>query len=94
MICNLEVPLCPSCNSAVKVRDSRKRKIKDAYGNVYVFRLRRLQCVNCGQVHTEVPDFIEKFKHFSKTTIDNNINGKIENVVADNKTLYRWKKGK
>lgn len=63
-------------------------------GNSYIFHLRRLQCLKCGQVHTEIPDFIQKFKHYSKTVIDDYLNGTADNIAADNKTLYRWKKEK
>ena len=94
MICNLEVPHCPTCNSSVIVRDSRKRKVKDSDGNTYIFHLRRLKCIKCGEIHTEIPDFIQQFKHYSKTTIDDYLSGETESIVADNKTLYRWKKHK
>ena len=94
MICNLETPHCPTCNSAVKVRDSRKRKVRDSDGNTYIFHLRRLKCINCGEVHTEIPDFIQQFKHYSKTTIKDYLSGKLEDIAADNKTLYRWRKDK
>ena len=76
----------------MKVRDSRKRKIKDSAGNVYTLKLRRLQCINCGQIHTEIPDFIEKFKHYSKPTIDMVLQNEANIFSGDNKTIYRWKK--
>ena len=76
------------------MRDSRKRKVKDAEGNTYVFHLRRLKCEKCGQVHTEIPDFIIQFKHYSKIAIEDYLNGKSDTIAADNKTLYRWRKGK
>lgn len=76
------------------VKDTRKRKVKDAEGNIYIFRLRRLQCVECHRIHIEAPDFIVKNKHYSKTVIDEYLSGKNTNIAADNKTLYLWRKGK
>jgi len=76
----------------VRVRDSRKRLVKDSEGNRYTFTLRRLQCLKCGQVHTEIPDFIEKFKHYSKPTIEKVISGSDDTFSGDSKTIYRWRK--
>jgi len=76
----------------MRVRDSRKRLVKDSEGNRYTFTLRRLQCLKCGQVHTEIPDFIEKYKHYSKPTIEKVISGSDDTFSGDNKTIYRWRK--
>lgn len=75
------------------VRDSRKRTVKDAEGNIYVFSLRRLKCSCCGSVHLELPDCIEPNKHYFKETIAGVRSGKIEYCAADSKTIYLWMKG-
>lgn len=94
MIYNSDVPVCPCCNAPVKVRDSRIRRVKDADGNLYIFRLRRLKCEKCGRLHIEIPDMMMKNKHYSKTAIDAYLYNKTDNIAADNKTLYRWRKMK
>lgn len=63
----------------------------DEEGEKYTFRLRRLYCEKCNKLHTEVPDFIEKNKHYSKNVIESVINGKCDYCAADNSTIYRWK---
>lgn len=91
-VCNLDKPICPKCKSTLKVRDSKNRNVKSADGSIYMFKLRRLQCENCGKLHTELPDFIQEYKRYSKITIEGYLNGKITEISADNKTLYRWRK--
>lgn len=91
-VCNLDTPVCPNCKIALKVRDSKNRNVKSADGSIYVFKLRRLQCEKCGKIHTELPDFIQKYKRYSKITIEGYINGEIKEIAADEKTLYRWRK--
>ena len=78
----------------MRVRDTRSRKVKDAGGDIIVFHLRRLQCRACGQIHTEAPDIIKKNKHFSASVINDCLQGRTSNINADNKTLYRWRRGK
>jgi hypothetical protein len=76
----------------MKVRDSRKRKIKNSEGNSYIFYLRRFKCPNCGSIHLEAPDLINPNKHYSRVTIENTVNGNIDFCAADNRTIARWKK--
>lgn len=92
MVCNLNKPVCPNCDSPMLVRDSRKRTIKNAEGTLFIFSLRRLKCSCCGQLHLEIPDCIESNKHYSKLTIEGVRSGKIACCAADNKTIYLWNK--
>ena len=73
------------------VRDTRKRLVKDSSGKEYPFKLRRLYCPVCGQIHLEIPDCIEPNKHYFKATIAGVRSGEIECCAADNKTIYLWK---
>ena len=91
-IFNYEQPLCPYCGAVLKSRDSRKRKLILENGDVLFFRLRRLQCPFCHTLHQEIPDFMEKHKHYSKQTIEHAISGKLSACPADNATIFRWKK--
>ena len=74
------------------VRDSRKRKVKDAAGKTYVFSLRRLKCPKCNSIHLELPDCIEPNKHYFKLTIENTLSNDIDFCVADDSTIRRWRK--
>lgn len=87
-----EKNICPDCNGILKVRDSKKRIVKDEDGMSYNFLLRRFVCCQCGKLHTELPDCIEKNKHYSKNVIDSVKSGVCNFCAADNSTIQRWKK--
>ena len=89
---NHDKAICSACGGAVTVRDSRKRQIKDSNGNIYLFRLRRLYCPECKQIHLEIPDIIAPNKHYAADTIQKAITGAIDYCAADNRTIARWKK--
>lgn len=91
-IANYDVAVCPHCYSPLKIRDSRKRKVKDSSGAEYIFQLRRLYCPICKQIHLEIPDCIEPQKHYFKPTIENTLSNKINYCTADNSTIRRWQK--
>ena len=91
-IVNYDVAVCPHCYSPLKVRDSRKRQVKDSSGTEYIFQLRRLYCPICKQIHLEIPDSIEPQKHYFKSTIENTLSNKINYCTADNSTIRRWQK--
>lgn len=74
------------------VRDSRKRAVKDSTGRSQIFKLRRLKCYQCGQIHVELPDFITPQKHYSGITIAAVVGGECDYCAADDSTIYRWKR--
>jgi len=76
----------------LSVRDSKKRIVKDAAGQEYIFNLRRLYCPHCNKLHTEIPDFILPNKHYSKRTIENVLDGTCDYFSGDDRTITRWKK--
>lgn len=86
-----EENICPDCNGILKVRDSKKRIVKDEDGMSYNFLLRRFVCCQCGKLHTELPDCIEKNKHYSKNVIDSVKSCVCNFCAADNSTIQRWK---
>ena len=87
-----EENICPDCNGILKVRDSKKRIVKDEDGVSYNFLLRRFVCCQCGKLHTELPDCIEKNKLYSKNVIYSVKSGVCNFCAADNSTIQRWKK--
>ena len=76
----------------MKVRDSKKRKIKDLYGETYTFSLRRFRCEKCQKIHIELPDCFVPHKIYSRKSIENVTNGKCDYYIADDSTVRRWKK--
>lgn len=76
----------------MKVRDSKKRIVRDIYGEKYTFNLRRFKCENCNVLHEEIPDFIKPYKHYSKAAIETAISGKCDFYAMEDITVYRWKK--
>ena len=88
---NHDKPLCPICKKEMKVRDSYKRKVKDASGTPHYFRLRRLFCANCQRIHAEIPDIITAFRQYNTETIKGVISGDLDNFTGDYSTVYRWK---
>ena len=83
---------CPSCDSRLKVRDSRLRKVIDSSGNTLVFSLPRLFCQQCKKLHILLPDIIKPFKSYSRLVIDNARAGQIMDCPADDSTIRRWRK--
>lgn len=86
--------ICPVCGTFLIVRDSRHRKVKDSSGGVYFFKLRRLRCMHCNQVHLEIPDCLYPNKHYFRDSITAAIEGSIDYCAADDSTIRRWKNGK
>ena len=87
-----EPPVCPSCQGVLKVRDSKRRQVILADGQIHIFLLRRLKCQTCGALHLELPDLFVPHKHYSREVIDMALSGKIPSCPAENSTIYRWEK--
>jgi hypothetical protein len=84
---------CPLCGGRLTYRDSRPRKLKNLFGEVSNFLLRRLRCEECGKLHTEIPDIIQPYKHYDSETIQSVIDGtdSAQGCAADDSTIRRWK---
>lgn len=76
------------------MRDSKKRHIILAGGEVRTFQLRRLKCRNCGTLHLELPDIFLPYKHYSREVINKAVGGVLPDCPAENSTIYRWNKEK
>jgi hypothetical protein len=55
--------------------------------------LRRLRCEDCKELHTELPDIIQPYKHYDSAAIQSVLDGSEDSdtCVADNSTIHRWK---
>ena len=76
----------------MKVRDSMKRMVKGMDGTACPYRLRRLYCSRCNELHIEYPDFIVKGKHYSREVIEAVRAGESSYFGGDEKTMRIWKK--
>ena len=95
MIKSKEPSLCPLCGGGLIYRDMRRRYLKNSQGEKKRFMLRRLKCEECKKLHTEIPYFIQPYKHYSSETIQSVIdnNAGAGECAADNSTIRRWKNG-
>jgi hypothetical protein len=85
--------ICPQCGGALKYRDSRKRGVKNLFGEARCFFLRRLRCTVCGRFHTEIPDIILPYKRYDAETIQSVLDGEESATAcaADDSTMHRWR---
>lgn len=85
-------PVRCGCGGEVVKRGSKGRYIINNEGVRNRYILKRVYCPACDRLHMVVPDFIEPYKQYDKNVIDSVRNGTNDYAVADNATLYRWKK--
>lgn len=87
-----ETNVCPKCNGPLSIRDSKRRQLITATGEVRPFILHRLKCKHCNSLHLELPDFFVPHKHYSRDVITMALNGTMTTCPAENSTIYRWNK--
>jgi len=85
--------VCPICSGALKVRDSKRRKLRCTTEEIAdkTYLLRRMRCETCGKLHTELPDSMKPYKQYETDAIQAEIDGSKESPSADESTLRRWK---
>ena len=85
---------CPLCDSELTYRDSKHRNLKDLYGKLRRFLLRRMRCKECNKLHTELPNIIQPYKHYESYVIQCILDESEEasKCAADDSTIRRWKK--
>lgn len=56
-------------------------------------RIRRLRCVNCRQIHHELPDCLVPYKRYESACLEQVLKEElaVSDVAADDSTLHRWK---
>lgn len=77
---------CPICSDILGSRGSRRRKIQYYENDSEVILVRRFHCSSCGTNHTELPDILYENKHYSRSIIDDILNGEVDE--SDDITLY------
>jgi hypothetical protein len=88
-----EETVCPLCGGELKYRDSRKRITKDILGDIRRFLLRRLRCIRCNKLHTEIPDIILPYKRYDTEAVQSVLDGaeSASACAADDSTMRRWR---
>lgn len=84
---------CPLCSGELAYRNSRERKSISNIGEISLFLLRRLRCLLCKKLHTEIPDTIQPYRHYDSAAIQSVLEGAEDATmcVADDSTMRRWK---
>jgi len=90
-ITSSDVPACPYCEGVLEYRNSRQRGVQDEQRNEIMYLLRRFRCEGCRHLHTELPSFIQPYKHYSSSVIQDVLDGGGNTCAADDSTLRRWR---
>jgi hypothetical protein len=85
-----EESICPFCGGTLTVKDSRDRCCIDDAGCRHTLRIRRLRCKNCHKIHSELPDIIQPFKHYTSSVIETVLDGDESTCPAEISTMHRW----
>jgi len=72
------------------VKDSRNRHCLNGKGDRLELRI-RLKCRSCGKIHTELPDFLQPFKHYVSQVIEDVLDKVTTSCPAEGSTIKRWK---
>ena len=86
-----EKSVCPICGVELRVKDSRERHSLNRYAEKAIYIIRRLRCIGCGKLHTELPDCIYPNKWYDSETIEAVIQNEAEDCRACPTTMKRWK---
>lgn len=95
-VVSMEEPICPTCASRLKYRDSRLRIRRTYSGEKTWLVVRRLRCPSCGRLHTELPDIVTPYKHYATEIIENVVDGVStpEDLSTEDypceRTMKRW----
>ncbi len=92
-VVSTETSVCPVCGGALTVRSHITRTVVMRDSNRQMFRLRRLQCRDCGRSHRELPDFITPYKRHCTETIERvlsvDYSGEEDDTPCENSTIRR-----
>jgi len=85
---------CPLCDGNLTYRNSKPRGRIDIAGIKSFFLLRRFTCSQCQRLHTEIPDFLQPFKHYDSHAIQSVLDNTEDAAIcaADDSTMRRWRK--
>ena len=80
-----EETVCPICAGILKVIGSRRRGQIDVTGDKETLIIRRLRCQTqtCRRIHHELPDRVIPYKRHCAETVENIVNGDVDDVCCD-----------
>lgn len=87
-----DAPICPDCELLMSGYDTRRRHVIDRDGCSRWYSLRRFRCLSCKKLHLQIPDFIQKNKHYEKSVIQEARVGQFSDCPAEDSTIRRWRK--
>ena len=90
-IVSAEETRCPFCSGILKYRNSKPRRTLDELSNITIYLLRRFWCDGCRHLHTEIPDFIQPYRHYGSSVIQDVLDGGGDACAADDSTIRRWR---
>ncbi len=82
---------CPCCGGDLKYRDRRQRKALNESGDWVIYRLRRLRCLDCGKLHTELPDFLLPYKRYCRAVFEEVLSGKKPDIPLETRTHGKFR---
>ena len=95
--CGDRFPVCPTCQTPLKYRDTRQRHMRKEGGVKRWGRVRRLRCPKCKRLHNELPAELSPHKHYEVEVIE----GVVDDVITQDDlesenypcatTMERWK---
>lgn len=75
----------------MRYRDRCIRNCKDAVSERIRLSIRRLACCECHRLHRELPDFLVPFKQYVCDVIEAAIEGKSDEICAEDSSIRRWR---
>jgi hypothetical protein len=91
-----QMAACPECSHSLKYRDSRLRIRKVHGGGSDQLLIRRLKCSHCKRLHTELPDVLAPYKHYTTEVIEDVVDAVIDSDDLETEaypceaTMHRW----
>jgi hypothetical protein len=86
-----EAPVCSICGKDGLKPKGRRRRVLILPEKKIVLKIRRLQCVNCGKIHHELPDIVVPYKRHCAEDIEKIIRDEESGINCEDSTIRRIK---
>jgi len=86
-----EVSICPCCGEPLSGYDHHLRLLRLRCGIKVRLLVPRAFCRNCHRLHTQLPSFVQPYKHYEAMVIQQVMDGKsLSTCPAEDSTIRRW----
>ena len=86
-----EVSICPCCGESLSGYDHHLRLLRLRCGSKVRLLVPRAFCRNCHRLHTQLPSFVQPYKHYEAMVIQQVMDGKLLSTCpAEDSTIRRW----